>query len=82
MSLFDQTNYQEKQIEVINSIENQVKNIRIINNPPHFTEEDIQRAKKVFELVIPKHKKYQVYFYRLLLFSSNLTLIGTTEFFQ
>lgn len=144
MSLFDQTPYQKKQIEVINSIEDQVKNnslnfstvepiedfdndprlcltgihipnqqlineiykalidplltlsphhyyyekdslhitvksVRIINDPPHFNEVVIQKAKKVFEEVIPNHKKYQVYFYRLLLFPFNLALIGTTD---
>lgn len=56
-----------------------IKNVRIINNPPTFTEDYIQKTKKVFEEVVPKHKKYQVYFYRLLLFPSNLALIGTTD---
>lgn len=144
MSLFNQTSHQKKQIEVIDSIENQinnnvlnfstvepienfendprlcltgvhlpsqklidtvydsiikplqtispnhyyyeksslhltVKSVRVINNPPHFTETDIQNARIVFEDIIPEHKKYQVYFYRLLLFPSNLALIGTTD---
>jgi hypothetical protein len=56
-----------------------VKNIRVINDPPHFTDEDIEKAKKVFSEIIPKHKKYSVYFYRLLLFPMNLALIGTTD---
>lgn len=56
-----------------------VKSIRIINNPLHFNEVDIQKAKNIFEQIIPKYKKYQVYFYRLLLFPSNLALIGTTD---
>lgn len=63
----------------IDSLHMTVKNVRIINNPPTFTEDDMQKTKKVFEDVIPKHKKYQVYFYRLLLFPSNLALIGTTD---
>lgn len=56
-----------------------IKNIRVINYPPHFTEEDIRRVKKIFEETIRRQKKFKVYFYRLLLFPSNLALIGTTD---
>ncbi len=56
-----------------------IKNIRVINNPPHFNEEDIQKAEKIFGETIPQHKKFNVYFYRLLLFPNNLALIGTTD---
>ncbi len=56
-----------------------IKNIRVINDPPHFTEEDIRKAESVFESVIPHHKKFNVYFYRLLLFPNNIALIGTTD---
>ncbi len=56
-----------------------IKSVRVINDPPHFNEEDIRRAKKVFEEVIPRHHRFRVYFYRLLLFPSNLALIGTTD---
>lgn len=56
-----------------------IKNIRVINDPPHFTREDINKAERVFESVVPKHKKFKVYFYRLFLFHNNLALIGTTD---
>ncbi len=56
-----------------------VKNIRVINDPPHFTEEDVRKSERVFESVIPKYKKFNVYFYRLLLFPNNIALIGTTD---
>lgn len=56
-----------------------VKNIRVINDPPHFTEDDIAKVKEVFSSTIPQHKKFKVYFYRLLLFPNNLALIGTTD---
>ncbi len=56
-----------------------IKNIRVINDPPHFTQEDIKKSKKVFAFAIPQHKKFQVYFYRLLLFPNNIALIGTTD---
>lgn len=56
-----------------------IKNIKVINNPPNFTRDDVQTAKKIFTEIIPKHKKFQVYFYRLLLFPNNLALIGTTD---
>ena len=56
-----------------------IKNIRVINNPPNFTEEDIQKVKEVFTKIIPKYKKFNVYFYRLLVFPLNLVLMGTTD---
>lgn len=56
-----------------------IKNIRVINDPPHFTSSDIEKVKQIFSEVIPKHKKFKVYFYRLMLFPNNLSLIGTTD---
>ncbi|PWU24153.1 hypothetical protein C5B42_00445 [Candidatus Cerribacteria bacterium 'Amazon FNV 2010 28 9'] len=56
-----------------------IKNVRVINNPPHFNEDDVRKAIEVFSKVIPQHKKFNVYFYRLLLFPNNLALIGTTD---
>jgi len=56
-----------------------IKNIRVINDPPHFTEEDVEKAQKIFSDVIPHHTRFSVYFYRLLLFPNNLALIGTTD---
>lgn len=56
-----------------------VKNIRVINDPPHFDRNEISEAEKVFSEVIPKHQEFNVYFYRLLLFPNNLALIGTTD---
>jgi len=56
-----------------------VKNIKVIAHPPSFTRQDIEKAKSVFSRVIPKHKRFKVYFYRLLLFPGNISLIGTTD---
>src|SRR3990167_5224836 len=56
-----------------------IKNIRVINNPPYFNDQDIEKAKQIFSQTIPKHSKFNVYFYRLLLFPNNLALIGTTD---
>lgn len=56
-----------------------IKNIRVINNPPHFTEGDVNQAGKVFSQIIPKHKRFNVYFYRLLLFPNNLVLLETSD---
>jgi len=56
-----------------------IKNIRVINNPPYFNDQDIEKAKQIFSQTIPKHSKFKVYFYRLLLFPNNLALIGTTD---
>lgn len=56
-----------------------IKNIKVVNDPPNFTEKDITKSEKVFSNVIPRHKKFQVYFYRLFLFPMNLALFGTTD---
>jgi len=56
-----------------------IKNIRVINDPPHFAQSDIAKAEKVFSQVVPNHENFKVYFYRLLLFPNNLALIGTTD---
>jgi 2'-5' RNA ligase len=56
-----------------------VKNIRVINDPPTFTDGDIATAERIFSAVIPRHRAFTVTFYRLLLFPNNLALMGTTE---
>jgi len=62
-----------------NSMHMTIKNIRVINNPPNFNIEDIKKAEEVFSEVVPNHKSFKVYFYRLLLFPNNLAIIGTTD---
>ncbi len=56
-----------------------VKNIKIIQSPPAFTEVDIKKVQQVFAEVIPKYHKFKAYYYRLLLFPYNLALVGTTD---
>ena len=56
-----------------------IKNIRIISNPPNFSEADINAAKEVFENTICSHYRFRVYFYKLLMFKDSLSLIGTTD---
>jgi len=56
-----------------------IKNVRVIYDPPTFTEEDVVKAKKAFSEIIPKHKQFKVYFYRLILFPYSLSLLGTTD---
>jgi 2'-5' RNA ligase len=56
-----------------------IKNVRVIADPPNFSTEDVRNVKNVFSEIIPKHKKFTVYFYRLLLFPNNLALMGTTD---
>lgn len=53
--------------------------IKTINDPPLFSQEDIVKVENVFDSVIPSHTKFNIYFYRLLLFPNNLALIGTTD---
>ncbi len=56
-----------------------IKSVRVINDPPRFNVKDVEQAKKVFKEVIPKHQRFRVYFYRLLLFPNNIALMGTTD---
>lgn len=56
-----------------------IKNIRVINDPPNFGENEVNKAINIFNEVIPQHKKFMVYFYKLLLFPNSLSLIGTTD---
>jgi len=56
-----------------------IKNIKVVNNPPQFSSEDIEKVLDIFNDAIPKHNKFNVYFYRLMLFPHNLSLIGTTD---
>lgn len=62
-----------------NSLHITIKNVRVINDPPHFTEDEAKRAHEVFAEVIPRHKRFQVYFYRLILFPTSLAIVGTTD---
>jgi 2'-5' RNA ligase len=61
------------------SLHTTIKNIRVINDPPRFTEKDVVKAKEVFSRVIPRHQSFNVDFYRLLLFPNSLSLIGVTD---
>lgn len=56
-----------------------VKNVRTISDSPHFSEQEKQMIKDVFEEIIPLHHAFKIYYYRLLLFPHNLALMGTTD---
>ncbi|MFZ2026211.1 MAG: hypothetical protein WAV30_02940 [Microgenomates group bacterium] len=56
-----------------------IKNIRVIANPPSFTEEDVQKAIHIFEQVVPQHTSFRICPYKLLVFKNNLALICTTD---
>lgn len=56
-----------------------IKNIRVIHDPPRFTYDDVIKAGEIYTDVIPKHKKFNIFFYRLLLFPNNVALVGTTD---
>lgn len=56
-----------------------IKNVRVINDPPHFSEEDVKKAKKVFSEIIPRHKKFNAFFYKLLLFPNSISIMGTSD---
>lgn len=56
-----------------------IKNVRVIHDSPSFTPGNIKTVREIFSKIIPNHKKFKAYFYRLLLFPNNLALMATTE---
>lgn len=62
-----------------NNLHITIKNIRVINDPPHFDNIDIDNAVDIFREAVPQHRKFNVFYYRLLLFPNNLALVGTTD---
>jgi hypothetical protein len=56
-----------------------IKSVRVVNDPPLFNDMTIQKAKQVFASVVKRHRRFNAYYYRLLLFPMNVALIGTTD---
>jgi len=56
-----------------------IKNIQVIDNPPTFSESEIEIAKKIFSFIIPQHHTFTIYPYRLLIFKNNIALMSTTD---
>jgi hypothetical protein len=56
-----------------------VKNVRVIHDPPRFSADDCWKAEDIFADIIPRHWKFSIYYYRLMLFPYNLALMGTTD---
>lgn len=63
----------------LDSLHLTIKNVRLINEPPTFNSNDIDKVKNVFEEVISKFHTFKTYFYRLILFPASLALVGTTD---
>ena len=53
-----------------------IKNIRIIHKPPLFTAEDIKKAKKVFNQIIPSFKPFSFKLQGLVRFPTSVSLIA------
>jgi 2'-5' RNA ligase len=56
-----------------------LKVVKDNSNPPRFTEENIQVAKDTFAEVVPQHRAFNIYFYKLIVFPTSLSLVGTTD---
>ena len=56
-----------------------IQNIRVINNPPHFGDEEIERAKEVFEKVIPKHSSIKFHLKGLFELPTSLAIPAYTD---
>lgn len=55
-----------------------INSVRTINDPPLFTENDIQKANQVFAKVVPKHKKFFVEVKRLFELPTSLAITAFT----
>jgi len=53
-----------------------IKNIRIIHKPPRFNKDDVVKADKLFQEVIPKFKSFSFDLQGLMLFPKTISLIG------
>ena len=53
-----------------------IKNIRVINYPPDFSQETIEKAKQVLAKVIPKHHSFKIHFQGLFDLPVSLALRG------
>lgn len=54
-------------------------NIRVVNDPPRFTEDDLVVAKQVIEEVAKRHQPVMVQYEKLLRLPTNLLAVGTTD---
>ncbi len=57
-----------------------VQNVRVINNPPHFTKDDIEKARKVFNEVVAKHGPLKVEILRIFELPTSFALSAFTTF--
>jgi 2'-5' RNA ligase len=53
-----------------------IKNVRTINNPPLFDEDDVAKAHQVFEQIIPQFPSFTLNWEDLTLFPTSVALIG------
>lgn len=53
-----------------------VKNIRIISDPPRFTDADVQKADRLFTELIPQHPMFSYALAELAAFTTSVSLIG------
>jgi 2'-5' RNA ligase len=56
-----------------------IQNIRTINNPPLFSEKDIDIVKKVFQKVVPKHKAFSISIRRLFDLPTSLSIAAFSD---
>ena len=62
-----------------NSLHITIKNIRVVSNPPHFSDKVVEKVINVFDYTVSRNHKFMVYFYRLLMFPAHLALVGTSD---
>ncbi len=53
-----------------------IKNIRTTNNPPLFTLNDIEKADKVLQDIIPRHKSFSFTFEEIVSLAGSVSIIG------
>ena len=56
-----------------------INNVRVINNPPHFSDQDIEKAKLVFRKTISKYRRFEVSLKRLFELPTSLAISAFTS---
>lgn len=56
-----------------------IKNIRVVDNPPNFTKNEVVKVKEMFSKIVPKHNSFNVYYHKLIILPNSLSLMCTTD---
>ena len=56
-----------------------ITGIQKVSDPKTYSKQDIEKTELLFDKIIPQHKAFNVFFYKLVLLPTNLSLFGTSD---